>query len=247
MKKSSFDEKLRTVTSNKNELNELSKKVKAISTKGLRKDLTNTISILNGAKYFSLGIFQNYLVFLPAKKYIKYFSGTTRIESWKSNGMLEESIENITKSNSNFAPTSVDHHVLPDINFNGHCLIKNNIFIPKNVINLYISCTLGPRLRNLNTDFTLGNCLFGSLKLTKNADLGKYKYSGYGIGFDSLSEFSLSDGSYGKNIIFLADMSSSVHVDKNGKDVSILGEGPTQGLDDTTLTAEAKYPINFTQ
>ena len=38
-------------------------------------------------------------------------------------------------------------------------------------------------------------------------------------------------------------MSSSVHVDNKGKDISILGEGPTQGLDDTTLTAEAKYPI----
>ena len=31
------------------------------------------------------------------------------------------------------------------------------------------------------------------------------------------------------------------------KDILILGEGPTQGLDDTTLTAEAKHPINFTQ
>ena len=29
--------------------------------------------------------------------------------------------------------------------------------------------------------------------------------------------------------------------------ILILGEGPTQGLDHTTLTAEAKYPINFTQ
>ena len=27
----------------------------------------------------------------------------------------------------------------------------------------------------------------------------------------------------------------------------ILGEGPTQGLDDTTLTTQAKYPTNFTQ
>ena len=42
-------------------------------------------------------------------------------------------------------------------------------------------------------------------------------------------------------------MSASVHVDNKGKDILILGEGPTQGLDDTTLTAEAKYPINFTQ
>ena len=41
-------------------------------------------------------------------------------------------------------------------------------------------------------------------------------------------------------------MSSSVHADK-GKDIVILGEGPTQGLDDTTLTAAATYPINFTQ
>ena len=30
-------------------------------------------------------------------------------------------------------------------------------------------------------------------------------------------------------------------------DILILGEGPTQGSDDTALTAEAKYPINFTQ
>ena len=42
-------------------------------------------------------------------------------------------------------------------------------------------------------------------------------------------------------------MSSSVHVDKEGKDFLILLEGTTQGLDDTTLTAEAKYSISFTQ
>ena len=42
-------------------------------------------------------------------------------------------------------------------------------------------------------------------------------------------------------------MSSSVHVNNKGKDILILGEGPPRGLDDTTLTAEAKYPINFAQ
>ena len=42
-------------------------------------------------------------------------------------------------------------------------------------------------------------------------------------------------------------MSSSVHVDNKGKDILILGEGPTQGSDDTTLTAETEYPTNFTQ
>ena len=86
------------------------------------------------------------------------------------------------------------------------------------------------------------------MKLTKNADPDKYKYSGYGIGFDSRSAFSLLDGSMGKTvIIFGVDMSSSVHIDNKGKDVLILGEGLTQGSDDTTLTAEAKYPIKLTQ
>ena len=66
-----------------------------------------------------LGIFQNYLVFIRTKKYIEYFSGTTWIVLWKSNSMPEESIENIIKSDSNFTPTFVDHHLLPDINFNG--------------------------------------------------------------------------------------------------------------------------------
>ena len=42
-------------------------------------------------------------------------------------------------------------------------------------------------------------------------------------------------------------MSSSVHADNKVKDILILGEVPTQGLDDTTLRAEVKYPINFTQ
>ena len=62
--------------------------------------------------------------------------------------MSEESIENITKSYGNFAPTFFDHHSLHDINFKGYCLIKNIISIPKNVINLYISYTLSPQLKN---------------------------------------------------------------------------------------------------
>ena len=161
--------------------------------------------------------------------------------------MPEENIENITKSDSNVAPTFVDHHSVPNINFNGHCLIKNNIFVPIKVINLYISYTLGEQLRNSSINFTLNNCLFASLKLTKNPDLDKYKYNGYGIGFDSRSEFLFTDESYWKNvIIFGADMISSVHVDNKGKDILILGEGLTEWLDDTTLTAETEYPIDFT-
>ena len=133
--------------------------------------MIDNFSILKAEKYFSSRIFQNYLVFILAIKCIKYFHGTTQIYSWKSNGMSEESVENITKSDSNFAPNFVDHHSLPDINFNGHCLIKNNISILKKVINIYISYTLGLQLRNFITTFTLSNCLCGSVKLTKNTDL----------------------------------------------------------------------------
>ena len=108
-------------------------------------------------------------------------------------------------------------------------------------MNLHISYALNLCLRKLNTNFRLDLCLFGSLKLTKNADPDKYKHSSYSIGFISRSEFSLLDGSVRRNvIIFGADMSSCVHTDNKKKDILILGEGPTQKLDDTTLTAEPK-------
>ena len=58
--------------------------------------------------------------------------------------MSEENIEKITKLHNNFAPTFGDNHALSDININGYCLIYNNIFIPKKVINLYISYILNP-------------------------------------------------------------------------------------------------------
>ena len=83
--------------------------------------------------------------------------------------------------------------------------------------------------KDLNTDFTIANCLSGlfeAVKLTKNADLDKYEYSGNGTGFDSRSEFLWTDGSIGKNV-------SSVHIDSGNENVLIL--------------EEAKYSINFTE
>ena len=50
-------------------------------------------------------------------------------------------------------------------------MLQNPPVIIEHDLNLYISYALGPQLRNLNTDFTLHNCLFGSVELTKNADL----------------------------------------------------------------------------
>ena len=124
------------------------KKVKAISTKGSTVDLINKVSILNRATNFFSRIFQNYIVFTPAKEL-----GTTRIDLWSPNRMSEENIKNITRSESNFAWTFVDDHLLPDINFKGYCLI-NSIYFSKKVI----SYTPDQWPRNLNPDFTLNNC-----------------------------------------------------------------------------------------
>ena len=48
----------------------------------------------------------------------------------------------------------------------------------------------------------LVNCLFGAVSITKNADINKYKYSGYGIGFDRSSVYSVAYG-LGRNITIL--------------------------------------------
>ena len=65
-------------------------------------------------------------------------------------------------------------------------------------------------------DFILGNSFFGAFKLTKSTpDFGKYKYFGYGIGFDACRRFSLSNGSgFCKDVImFGAEMRLSLYVD----------------------------------
>ena len=106
---------------------------------------------------------------------------------------------------------------------------------------VYLKSTL-----NYDADFTLENCLFCAVKLTKNTDVGKYKYFGYGTGFDGKEVFSNPTGSFGNNaIIFVVDMSSSVHIDNKKTDILILGKGLTQGSGGHSLTAEKMYSINF--
>ena len=84
-------------------------------------------------------------------------------------------------------------------------------------VNIYIVYELGASSSN-DSDPTLKNCLFGAVTLTKNADIDKYGYSGYGIGFDRRGSFSFPGGGYGQNVlIFGVDMSSSAHIDNKKK------------------------------
>ena len=113
-------------------------------------------------------------------------------------------------------------------------------------MNIYIVYELG-KSNSYITDPTIKYCLFGAVTLTKNDDIDKYKYSGYGIGFDKKGSFSFPGGGYGQNVInFGADMNSSKHIDNKGKDILILGTSPTQGFCEHSLTVEKIYSINFT-
>ena len=102
--------------------------------------------------------------------------------------------------------------------FDGSILRQPKVtYTHKKVVNIYIVYELSVSISNDN-DPTLKNCLFGAITLTKNADIEKYGYSGYGIGFDRRGSFSFPGGGYGQNVlIFGADMSSSAHVDNKKK------------------------------
>ena len=81
-----------------------------------------------------------------------------------------------------------------------------------------------------------------------NDDSDKNLYRGYNIGFEVCFIFSLSNGKWGKYVvIFRVGSSSSLHVIIRTKDTLLLGEDPTDELDDATITAEIKYSINITK
>ena len=83
--------------------------------------------------------------------------------------------------------------------------------------------------------------------MTKNADIDKYKYSGYGIGFDLKGSFTHPSGGYGRNvIIFGADLSCSTHANDKTRSILVLGKDFIQGIDGTTIDAEKMYSTNFT-
>ena len=93
----------------------------------------------------------------------------------------------------------------------------------------------------------IGNCLFETVKVAENTNQYQCKYSGYHVRSDSRSECLWIDRSIEKNvIIFGVDNSSFVHIDDRNN-ILVLGERPTKGLDNATITAEARYPNNFTE
>ena len=118
------------------------------------------------------------------------------------------------------------------------------IYNHRKIINIYIVYDISKNYNESNYP-TLENSLFRSLKLAKTTGVNKYKYFGDGIGFDGHGSFSYSCIGVCRNVItFGVDMSSSTKIDNRGKDILILGKGPTQGLEHVMSVAKM-YLINF--
>ena len=159
--------------------------------------------------------------------------------------MSDESIKPPPTSDNSLTPLIDYYSYNIRVKFNGSILRQPKVsYTHEKIVNIYMVYELTGSSSH-SDEPTLKNCLFGAVTLTKNADIEKYKYSGYGIGFDRRGSFSFPGGGFGQNVlIFGADMSSSAHIDNKKKDILFLGKGPTQGLEHT-LTPEKMYSINL--
>ena len=224
-------------------MSSLNRKITANKTKHVLND--NDLSYYRGKQYFDEESGkQNYLVFLPMGKYFKLNSVVgviDRVLSWQSKGLSNESIKSPATSNNSLNPRLSYNDTKIKVQYTGSCLKQPQFtFTHKKVVNISIVYELSVSSSH-DSDPTIKNCLFGAVTLTKNADIEKYKYSGYGIGFDRRSSFLFTGGGFGQNVlIFGADMSTSIHIDNKKKDILVLGREPTQGLE-STLTAEKMY------
>ena len=174
-----------------------------------------------GKSYFEEDGIQNYLVFQPIYRYFKVFSVTQYpeyVSEWKSKGLSRESFKAIYTSDNSVNPTLNYYGTKIRVKFIGDCLKQQKItYNQGKVVNIYIVYSLGASSSNYSGP-TIKNCLFGAVTLTKNADIDKYGYSGYGIGFDRRGSLSFPGGGSGENvIIFGADRRYSTHIDNKSR------------------------------
>lgn len=113
------------------------------------------------------------------------------------------------------------------------------------IVNLYTLYVVIFWPYNLSAEFTIGNCLFGTVKLAKNADVDKYGYSGSCIGFDACPSFLLSNKKEMTEKMLLFLMYMTVHLSMLITKKIILRKSPTNGLEDSITTAETEYSIDI--
>ena len=167
--------------------NELEKKEYAISENEIG------ISIFRG--FFSY-LQQNNLVY--ECKVNSFIFNNKKISEWESTGVLNHSdyySMNGIKDTKNETPILKNDEKIY-VYLKGSHFQQNNVFtsnndhvINDNVVNIYIVYKLDPIATSRDTTFTIQNALFGAMQITKNADISKYNYKGYGICFDGRKGF----------------------------------------------------------
>ena len=192
---------------------------------------------------------QSYLVYDYEMGSFQFTS--RKISTWKSTGIFNYS------GDSNMNDVGDSGGDLPDIKNDGRLYVylsgnyfqQNKVIIPNNdnVINIYCAYETQTISSSKDTSFTIQNAIFGAMKITKDAtDNSKNNYKRYGICFDERSQFghTITEGGFthttnGRNVlIFGADMSFSVHVTNRANHIYPLGEGLTQGINDTAIYVE---------
>ena len=142
----------------------------------------------------SEGSLQSYLIFQSVYRFFKMVTSTNYVLEWKSKGLSAESIKPPTTSDNNLTPQLSYYDYNIRLKFTGSCLNQSKItYTHKKSVIIYIVYELGASNSNFG-DPTLKNGLFGAVTLSKNADVDKYRYSGYGIGFDRTESFSFPGG-----------------------------------------------------
>ena len=187
-----------------------------------------------------------------------------KISKWESTAVFNSSdyysmngIENTKKEMPILKNDERLYVYLQDNHFQQNNVLtsSNDHVINKNVVNIYIVYKLDPLASTRDKSFTIQNALFGAMQITKNAtDNDKNNYKGYGICFDERNEFghTITEGGHAhitdaRNVlIFVADMSSSVHTTNRANPIYLMDTGLTQGINDTTIYAEKNFYRNFT-
>ena len=165
---------------------------------------------------------------------------------WKCKGLSDGRFNSNTASNYSIIPELSSYGTKTRVEFNGSGLKQDKAtHDPRAIVNIYIVYEISKNY-NISNYPTLENCLFGAVSLTKIADIGQYKHSGYGIGFDRKGEFSFVSRGFGRNCVtYGADLTNSSYVINRKKIFFVLVKDFTQGVNGTRIYVEQLYKIKF--
>ena len=194
VQKTTFDSELKNVDDkvSANSSKVLSYKHKLKQREDIINDLERDASYFRGKNIFGDDGMQNYFVFLPMYKYFKRVidsaDSTVFVHYWQSKGLSDGKINAPGTSSSNDQASILEYQGAGiRLTFKGDSLRQNRVtYNHGKIVNIYIVYEISSTSQS---SFTLKNSLFGAVKITKNADISKYKYSGYGIGVDSKGSF----------------------------------------------------------